>query len=152
MHTHHRTTAAAILAAILTACGGGGGGGEDPGMNGSVVFEGGNIGPDPATASQALTLDIAATFTGQVDAGGSFEIPFTVRRVPAATYRGTMRFTLTSGQQGNGVYSGAATMTIPAGQPVGTNTYCVTLLPAESFDFNGSVSAESCAPNVITAS
>jgi len=144
--------AVAALSAVLVACGGGGG--DDPPpvkkLNGSMGNVSGQINPEPVTSAQSLQLTFSATFQGQVDPKSStFDAQYIVTREGAQFRTGTLTFNLTSGQPGNGDYSGSAALTLPP-DTVGNHTYCVRMNPAADWQMNGSVQAAQC--TVVTVS
>lgn len=146
-----KTIGAALAAAfIVTACGGGGGDSAGPAkLNGSLRFSGTML-PSPATTAQAIDVAMVVNLLGTVAPDApSVTFPFTVKRLTgtAATYTG--QATLTKVASG---FSGIATLQMPAGQPVGVNTYCVQLLPSDAYTFNGTVpgASEGCTTVTVT--
>jgi hypothetical protein len=143
---------AVCLAALLTACGGGGGG-DSPAatrvaVTGVLHFGTGTVLPDPATVAQALQVSVAVELVGSsAPVQAHLAIPFDVTRTTggAAVYHGVVD--LAPKVAG---YIGIATLTIPAGQPVGINTYCVRLLPNDAYAYSGTIDSPVCGTVNVT--
>lgn len=155
MHRHHRTIAAAFLAAVLTACGGGGGSdateapdSTKPNMSGNLSWSG-SVTPDPATSAQALDVVVSVTLAMGSAPADSVAIPYTLRRVTSGEQVWNGSVTVTKAFMD---FTGTLSTQIPAGQPVGEQSYCLVLRPADAFDFHGTNEAESCTTVTITAS
>jgi hypothetical protein len=145
-----KTIGAALAAAFLVAaCGGGGGDSGPPKLNGILSFKGSML-PTPATTAQAIDVAMVVNLVGNVAPDApSVTFPFTVKRLTGTAVTYTGQATLTKITAG---FSGIATLQMPAGQPIGVNTYCVQLLPADAYAFNGSVpsAAEGCTTVTVT--
>lgn len=145
-----KTIGAALAAAfIMIGCGGGGGDSGPARLTGTLSFSG-NMLPDPATRAQAINVAMVVQMVGNVSPdAATVSFPFTVKRLTgtAATYTG--QATLNKVTAG---FSGIATLQIPAGQPVGVNTYCVQLLPSDAYNFTGTVpgASEGCTTVTVT--
>lgn len=147
-----RTLAAALLlTATLAACGGGGSSTATSGGTGTtvtldtlsgVLSFSGSILPDPATTAQKLNVSMQIDLVGSVSPTAStIAIPYTVTRTTGtpAAYIGLA--TMAKSTTG---FSGVASLQLPAGQPVGVNTYCVQLLPADAYTYKGTIPGPSC--------
>jgi hypothetical protein len=141
---------------MRAACGGGGGYGGSSVSSSTPTLVGGfsgfaaSLSPSPATTSQALTLGVDLTFTGNSTQAytSAVNVAYVVTRGSAsgasvATGHIALGYTAISGS--NYVYTATAYAVLIPAQAAGSQTFCVALEPAQDWAYAGTVPAPVCA-------
>lgn len=143
-----------MAAALVTACGGGGGSdaASAPKMDGILNTKSVTVTQPGPVATAKMGVAVVAGFLGTVSpAVGSFKLPAKVTVDGTEVASGSVEFTLVSGSNGDGTYVGTMAVTAPAAA-LGVHTVCVTMRPADVYEFDGTGAKPACVTGNVTES
>lgn len=103
--------------------------------NGTYTIQSTSVSPNPAMASEEITVAVNASFSGTIipsPANDGFPVQFKVSKDGVVVKTGTINMVRDGGGSGVGTYSGSGEVKLPAQSP-GMQTFSVQLDPAAAY-------------------